>query len=433
MYDNIIKTYELEHIRNKIKSIDITTKDRDTLLHIKLNTQKECCPFCYISNYVINEYVKSKITHSITLTRKTYIIFYRRRYKCKVCSKTFYENDPFTDHKSRLSKLTIMNILDYLKDFNHSFTGASRYFNTSVNTVINIFDRYVKPRRNKLPKVLCIDEVHIKSNIKYPYACVLFDFHNSKIIDVLKTRRKEYLTRYFERFSIAELDNVEYVVMDLWAPYKDVVKRFMPKAKIVADAFHVVTNINRILDKKRTQVMNYYLKNGNKDLNYSNDFGYLLKKFSWMIRYNKKNIKGRYLWIYKYNFSVYSFDLLEHLLSSNKELKEIYDLKHIYQSFNDDSNIDTAEEVLSDLIVRFRNHEIIEIKEYGKTLYRWKNEIINSFTKYNGVRYSNGRLESTNRNIKTIIRNAFGVTNFERFRARVMYSINKDVSLNLRK
>lgn len=78
MYDNIIKTYELEHIRNKIKSIDITTKDRDTLLHIKLNTQKECCPFCYISNYVINEYVKSKITHSITLTRKTYIIFYRR-------------------------------------------------------------------------------------------------------------------------------------------------------------------------------------------------------------------------------------------------------------------------------------------------------------------------------------------------------------------
>lgn len=221
--------------------------------------------------------------------------------------------------------------------------------------------------------------------------------------------------------------------MDLWAPYKDVVRRFMPKAKIVADAFHVVTNINRILDKKRIQVMNYYLKLENENLNYSNDFGYLLKKFSWMIRHNKKNIKGRYLWIYKYKFSVYSFDLLEHLLSSNKELKEIYDLKHIYQDFNSYSNIETAEETLLDLIDRFRNHNIVEIREYGKTLNRWKKEIINSFTKYDGVRYSNGRLESTNRNIKTIIRNAFGVTNFERFRARVMYSINKNVSLNLRK
>ena len=260
MYDNIIKTYKFEHIRNKIKSIDITTNDRDLLLHIRLNPEKECCPYCYISNYVINEYVKTKITHSINLFRDVYIIFYRRRYKCRTCSKTFYEKDPFTDHKFRLSKVTIMNILNYLKDFNHSFTGAARYFNTSVNTVINIFDNYVKARRNKLPKVLCIDEVHIKSNIKYPYACVLFDFHKSKIVDVLKTRRKEYLIRYFERFKVAELDNVEYVVMDLWAPYKDVVRRFMPKAKIVADAFHVVTNINRILDKKRTQVMNDYFK-----------------------------------------------------------------------------------------------------------------------------------------------------------------------------
>jgi|SRR5690554_4897643 len=433
MYDNIIKIYELEHIRNKIKSIDTTIEGRDVFLHLKLIRSNDKCDYCLDNSLLVNQYVKSKITHSITITKKTYIIFYRRRYKCKTCNKTFYEKDPFTDHKFRLSQLTIMNILDYLKDFNHSFTGAARYFNTSVNTVINIFDHYVKAERNKLPKVLCIDEVHIKSNIKYPYACVLFDFHNSKIIDVLKTRRKEYLTRYFERFSIAELDNVEYVVMDLWAPYKDVVKRFMPKAKIVADAFHVVTNINRILDKKRTQVMNYYLKNGNKDLNYSNDFGYLLKKFSWMIRYNKKKIKGRYIWVHKYKFSVYSLKLLNHLLSSNKELKEIYDLKHIYHDFNERSNINTAKGELTDLINRFRNHEIIEIREYGKTLNRWKIEIINSFTKHNGVRYSNGRLESTNRNIKTIIRNAFGVTNFERFRARVMYSINKDVSLNLRK
>src|SRR5690554_1570149 len=186
MYDNIIKIYELEHIRNKIKSIDVISDKHDLFLHIKLKPEKEHCPFCNTNSYVINEYVKSKITYSITITRKTYIIFYRRRYKCKTCNKTFYENDPFTDHNFRLSQLTVMNILDYLKDFNHSFTGAARYFNTSVNTVINIFDQYVKPKRNNLPKVLCIDEVHIKSNIKYPYACVLFDFHNSKIIDVLK-------------------------------------------------------------------------------------------------------------------------------------------------------------------------------------------------------------------------------------------------------
>ena len=144
MYDNIIKLYELEHIRNKIETINTTVVGRDVFLHIKLIRFNYKCDFCLTNNFVINQYVKTKITHSITITRKTYIILYKRRYKCKTCNKTFYENDPFTDHKFRLSKLTIMNILDYLKDFNHSFTGAARYFNTSVNTVINLFDHYVK-------------------------------------------------------------------------------------------------------------------------------------------------------------------------------------------------------------------------------------------------------------------------------------------------
>ncbi|MDY0277109.1 MAG: ISL3 family transposase [Acholeplasma sp.] len=429
---NIIKLLEFEDIENLISKVDSYSVNNDLIIEIKTSPNTTICSFCNSTNINIKEYKKVKITHSISMTKSIYILFHRRRYKCKTCGKTFYEHDPFTDHKSRLSNLTIINILEYLKDVNHSFTGASKYYNTSINTVINVFDRYITAYRNKLPEVLCIDEVHIKSNVKYPYACVLLDFHTSKIVDVLKTRHKDYLTSYFESFDIKELDNVKYVVMDLWSPYKDVIKRLMPKAKIIADAFHVVTNINRILDKKRTQVMNNYRKQKNDNLNYSNDFGYLLKRFSWLIRYNRQNVKGKNIWIDKYRFSVYSYDLLNHLLSSDNELKEIYNIKHIYQDFNSYTNIDTAKEKLLDLINIFRVHEITEIREYGRTLNRWKDEIINSFTKYDGKRYSNGRLESINRQIKTIIRNSFGITNFKRFRARVMYSINKNVPIDLR-
>ncbi len=324
-----------------------------------------------------------------------------------------------------------MNILEYLKDPNHSFTSAARLYNVSVTTVINIFDSYVIPKRKKLPRVLCIDEVHIKSYTKYPYACVLLDFETGDIIDVLRTRHKTYLNSYFEGFSIKELDNVEYAVTDLWAPYRDVIRKQMPKAKIIADAFHVITNISRILDKKRIQVMNYYLKYNTENLNYYNDFGYLLKRYSVLIRTNREKIISKSIRIPKYKIKVHSYDLLKHLLSSNDELKEIYNLKHIYQDFNLDSNTENAKDNLLDLINNFRNHEIYEIREYGKLLYRWQEEIINSFIEHNGRRYTNAILESKNRHIKTIIRNSFGVTNFHRFKARVMYSLNKDVPLNL--
>jgi len=211
----IIKIYELEHIRNKIDEIDTRVNNNEVLLFIKLKQENTNCKYCLSRNININDYVQTKITHSISVTKKVYIVHRKRRYKCKHCLKTFYGNDPFIDHKHRLSKLTIMNILDYLKDPNHSFTSAANMFSTTSNTIISVFDYYIKPNRIKLPKVLCIDEVHIKSNIRHPYACVLLDFNNNKIVDVLKSRKKYFLKRYFERISIKELDSVKYVVMDL--------------------------------------------------------------------------------------------------------------------------------------------------------------------------------------------------------------------------
>ena len=156
MYDNIIKIYELEHIRNKIEEIDTKVDQNEILLFIKLKKDYIKCNYCLSDNIVINDYVKTKITHSISVTKKIYIIHKKRRYRCKHCLKTFYEYNPFTDHKHRLSKLTIMNILYYLKDPNHSFKSASIMFNTTSNTVISIFDYYVRPKRIKLPEVLCI-------------------------------------------------------------------------------------------------------------------------------------------------------------------------------------------------------------------------------------------------------------------------------------
>lgn len=434
MYDNIIKLYELEHIRTIIDSIETISNDDEINLKIKLLRVNESCSNCGSTSYTIKDYYLKKIVHSISMTRKVYILFNQRRYQCKLCHKYFYESNPFSSTNEGTSILTVMNVLEYLKDYNHTFSSTAKMFNISLSTVLNIFDSHVKPRKGKLPRVLSIDEIHIKANIKYPYACVLLDFEKNKLVDVIKSRRKLHLENYFEQFKSEELNTVEYVTMDLWAPYKHIVQRYMPKAKIVADAFHVVVLINRILDNKRRKVMKQYIiENEDKDLNYKNDFGYLLKKFSWMIRLSPEKIKNKSYWINKYKFSVWKNYLLEHLLSSNDELREIYNLRNMYIENNNTTDYSNAEEMLNEQIRVFRNHQIDEIKECGRTLSNWKKEIINSFQKHDNIRYSNGRLEGKNRAIKTIIRNAYGYKNFERFRARVLYSINKDVPLKLNK
>lgn len=53
---------------------------------------------------------------------------------------------------------------------------------------------------------------------------------------------------------------------------------------------------------------------------------------------------------------------------------------------------------------------------------RWKAEIVNGISVRNidGKRYSNGPAEGLNNSIKTIIKDACGYQNFERFRKRVL-------------
>ena len=129
--------------------------------------------------------------------------------------------------------------------------------------------------------------------------------------------------------------------------------------------------------------------------------------------------------------NVYTSKLLKHLLTSDSELNEIYNLRNIYLEFNTNSNYQTAKTKLESMITLFTNHKIPQIREYGRTLKRWKSEILNSFIKHGNSRYSNGRIEGKNRDIKTIIRNGYGLKNFRRFRARVLYSVNKNIEIKI--
>ena len=89
-----------------------------------------------------------------------------------------------TSHYTRLS------ILNYLKDFNHTFTDTAQLFHVSIQSVIDLFDQAIDAKRRQLPEVICIDEVYTNKMNKYKYACVLLDFKASKVIDVIVTRHK---------------------------------------------------------------------------------------------------------------------------------------------------------------------------------------------------------------------------------------------------
>lgn len=156
---------------------------------------------------------------------------------------------------------------------------------------------------------------------------------------------------------------------------------------------------------------------------------YMLKKFHCFFVKDYDSIFDGKISVIKYQAYWHKSDIINYLLTINDELTEAYRLKERYRSFNLSADYENCDDALDDLIYAFRNSPSKEFRVFGKTLNNWRMEIKNSFIRFNGRRVSNGPIESTNNKIKTIIKTANGIKDFNRFRKRVLYSINKDIPI----
>lgn len=237
-----------------IESNKIDSPNGDLNLRITLVSEVTCCPYCK-GKVKSHGYYDRKLIHSTFINRKCIITYRQRRYLCKPCEFAFHEKNPFSNLNENMTYETIINILEDLKYVESTYTAVARRHNVTVTQVIRIFDKYVDIPRKELPEVLSIDEHYFPtSSYDSTYMCILMDFKDGTIIDVLPDRRKNYLSSYFGKIKnktlddktyISELNNVKYVSIDLWDSYKEIAKIYFPKAIICADPFHVLEHLTK--------------------------------------------------------------------------------------------------------------------------------------------------------------------------------------------
>ena len=402
---------------NDVESIDTARKEKTLYIYLTLKKVKEICPSCGTLEYKIKDYKTRKINHPILNDENCIIVYRQRRYICDTCRKTFYEKNPFFQSNKSYSSYTRLRVLKELKTPETTFKKVAENCNLNVNTVIDIFDDLGIAKRLPLPEILCIDEFYDPSRGVGKYNCILMNFKNSQIVDILSDRTKNYLGKYFQAIPKKERDNVKHISIDMWEPYKDIAITYFNKAIISVDPFHVIEHINTALKKVRVRIMKKY--------DSKSDEYYLLKHFNWLLNKSFFKLKdgetelNRRLTLYLNNVST-----LYLLLKIDDELKYAYDLKERYLSFNKLKNKEFAAEQLNEIINEYKLSGINEFIEVASTLKHWKEEIINSFSFYNDRKITNGPIESKNGTIRKILSNGNGYTNFQRERNRIFYCFN---------
>ena len=420
-----------------IKNIDLEKSDElynpSTNNHIiKLKLIKDdtlYCPHCGIVNSFSPRGSKTQlVNHASALENNITIQLTRKVFLCE-CGKTFREPNPFTESKRKNTLQKEIMILKSLKNINKSFSDVAKEFNVSVTTIQNIFDAKVDIKRQTLTEVLCVDEVYSKHCGFHKFCFITYSPQLDKILDVLPSRNKEDLCGYFGKIPLEERNNVKFFSMDLYDVYRQVAKLCFPNALISADHFHVIKNLNDFFNSIRIRVMKKY-----EHLKGQNDNWYWLYKKYWKkllkdpsklgFKKFKVNRSGMYL---------DDHQIVNYMLSIDKELKDAYELLNEYRNFNSSARIDNAAEWLDELIIKYHNSISDEYYKAYKLLKNWRQEIINSFNRINGHVISNGGMERANRDIKTIIRHAYGFTNFSRLRNRIMYVKNDDATILYRR
>lgn len=428
MYNDIIKLLNLEQFNIKIKKIETSKINNILYCYITLEPTASSCPLCGGAKLFIKDYQTKRIIHSISTNSPCFIIYKARRYKCTYCNSIFYEHNPFSLKNNKESTYTIYKVLDELKYHTNTFTDVARNLNLSVTTVIRIFDQYVEYHRTKLPNIICFDEVYTSRKSYQKYAFVMADFMTNNIIEIYSSRHKNKLTQNFSNIPKVERDNVDYIIIDMWDTYRDLGEIYFKNAKIAVDSFHVINHLNEAIVSIRLKIMRKFDKR-TKSLMANDMYYYMLKKFHYFFTKNFEDIYSGQIEIRKYRTKWDKYEIRRYLMSINPDLNYAYHLKEKYREFNLTASYESCDEELNELIDDFRNSHLEEFRTFGKLLNRWKINIKNSFIRINGKRLSNGPMEGINSRIKTMMKSANGFRNFNRFRNRVIYSINKNVPI----
>ena len=387
LYNNY--TTELLNLQDvEVEKIENTDEIKKIYIHLK---RKEVdCPCCNSQTSKIHDYRSQNIKDISAFGNNVILVLRKRRYVCPECGKRFAEPNTFLPRYYRMTGRLIASIIEKLRN-ERSFTSVAKEVGVSVSTVIRIFDLVQYPEIATCPSVLSIDE--FKGNTGgEKYNVILCDAENKRVIDILPKRKEVFLIDFFKKTNRS---NVKYFVSDMWTTYREIAKHFFNEATFLVDKYHWVRQVIWAFEAIRKELQKTLKPETRKYFKRSRS---LLIKRPQELSPEQQESVNTMLW--------YSSKLLE-----------AYTIKNWFFRILDLENTDCAKNELSEWIEHVKESELTPFVKCANAFANWKTGILNSLDNS----FTNGFTEGCNNKIKVLKRNAYGYSNFRRFRNRILH------------
>lgn len=364
------------------------------------------CPRCGTKSHKLHQNHRHIVKDLPLGEKQVFLEINRRQFKCEICKKPFSEDLDFVSKKRTYTKRLAQQIIQEVLDSDiHSVSSKG------IVTTEEI-ERMLKDASKKLPnfkplnlKRLGLDEIAlIKGHGNY--CAVLIDLDTSKLIALLNGRTQEVIKETLTEWGTEVLEKIEEVSIDLWHGYKNLVLELMPNAQVVADRFHVMTQINKELDTQRKKE-----KRNIEELIKKEKLAAEKAKYE-LILEGLKNSKYPLL-KNEENLNEEQLNKLIQVKNVSNILKVMHELKEkIRAIFNKTNDWYTGVFKLGMWLSKAKKY----FPNSNNTIIRWFDEIIAYFD----YGTTSGAVEGINNKLKLIKRSAYGFRNFENFRIRCL-------------
>lgn len=366
-------------------------------IHVQLQPglrRPGCCPHCQGTTLLGKGRYQRRVRHLDCFKEATRLIVHTHRFLCVSCGKSFMPQLPGILSGRHSSEPFREAVYQHHHDGICARTLA-RNRELGQATVSRIYHQFtIRKAAERLsldcPRYLGIDEHTLHKSQRF---CTTFcDLKNRKVFDVQRGRSEADLAAFLRKLKGRE--RVKVVCIDLSGSYRNLVRRYFPNARIVADRFHVV----RVIQHHFMQLARHLAANLK---NHRGNLAALRKAPERLDERQRSRLDKL--------FAAHPF--LKDLHEQMHQLRELMNHKHQTKR--------KCKEHIRELLSKIhslRENLAAPLQVLANTLEDWLEPIA---CMWRFVR-NNGITEGFHRKMKLIQRRAYGFRNFENYRLRVI-------------
>jgi transposase len=364
------------------------------ILKVEMAESERKCRDCKSTN-VIFKGVQTRFFHMPPLGRKRCALeLVIHRICCKDCGSLYWPKLQFMDGKKRYTRSFALTVLDLLQFA--TIAAVADYLQVGWDLIKMIHKQklqriYRNPRLNDLV-YLGIDEFSIRKG--HSYMTIFVNLQTGQILHAVEGRTVENLTPFLQTLR-RKAKKLKAVAMDMSTSYIKAVEEELSHVDIVFDRYHISALANKAIDDLRKLLQSEADEEGQKCLKGS--------RFLFLKNYPNLNNDNKVR--------------LQNILDRNKPLFHMHYMKELLRLFWQFSNKERARQFLQLWCEFALESEIAPFERLGKTLEKYKEQILNYFTH----RITNGVVEGINNKIKTLKRQAYGFRDMEYFKLRLLH------------